>query len=86
MTFPQSDRSDKLLLTKTGTGGLDDLKGVLDDEAYDTKASYAYVRVQYSNDEQSQREKFIFVKWIGKSCKVMRKAKVTVAVLSLSLY
>lgn len=25
---------------------------------------------------QSQREKFIFVKWIGKSCKLMRKAKV----------
>ncbi|KAL5522980.1 hypothetical protein ACEPAF_1247 [Sanghuangporus sanghuang] len=70
----ESDRSDKLVLTGSGSGGLDELKELLDD----SKAFYAYVRVQYSNDKESQREKFIFVKWIGKGCKVMRKAKLSV--------
>ncbi|KAK7047351.1 hypothetical protein VNI00_006582 [Paramarasmius palmivorus] len=53
----QSDRSDKLKVTQTGTGGLSELKEVLDD----SKASFAYVRVQYSNDKESTREKFILV-------------------------
>src|SRR5262245_45233394 len=66
----QSERSDKLVLTQRGTGGLAELKDILDD----SKASYAYVRVTYSNDKESQREKFILVVWIGPGCKVMRKA------------
>ncbi|KAI0084158.1 actin depolymerizing protein [Irpex rosettiformis] len=70
----ESDRSDKLTLTATGTGGLDELREHLDD----TKASFAYVRIRYSNDKESQREKFILVVWIGPSCKVMRKAKISV--------
>lgn len=53
----ESDRSDKLKLAQTGTGGLSELKEVLDD----SKASYAYVRVSYSNDKESTREKFILV-------------------------
>ncbi|KAG6854087.1 hypothetical protein C0991_010500 [Blastosporella zonata] len=89
-----SDRSDKLQVTQTGTGGLPELREVLDD----TKASYAYARVTYSNDKESTREKFILVVtipvsssdilvltrqripqvWIGKKCKVMRKAKISV--------
>jgi hypothetical protein len=59
-------------VTATGTGGLLELQEKLDT----TKASYAYVRVTYSNDKESQREKFILVTWIGSGCKVMRKAKV----------
>ncbi|TFK34455.1 ADF-like domain-containing protein [Crucibulum laeve] len=70
----ESDRSDKLQLTQTGTGGLDELREVLDD----SKASYGYVRVSYSNDKESKREKFILVVWIGSKCKVMRKAKISV--------
>ena len=53
----ESDRSDKLKLTQTGSGGLSQLKDSLDD----SKASYAYARVTYSNDKQSTREKFILV-------------------------
>ncbi|CAK5274798.1 unnamed protein product [Mycena citricolor] len=67
----ENDRSDKLVVTGTGTGGLAELRESLDDG----KASYAYVRVSYSNDKESKREKFILVVWIGPSCKVMRKAK-----------
>ncbi|KAJ8593681.1 ADF-like domain-containing protein [Rhizopogon salebrosus TDB-379] len=70
----ESDRSDKLTVTQTGTGGLVELRDVL----ADSKASYAYVRVTYSNDKESQREKFILVVWIGPGCKVMRKAKISV--------
>lgn len=70
----QSDRSDRLVLTRTGTGGLSELRDALDD----SKASFAYARVTYSNDKESQREKFILVVWIGSGCKVMRKAKISV--------
>lgn len=70
---PQSDRSDKLVVSKTGTGGLSELRDALND----FKASYGYARVTYANDKESQREKFILVVWIGSGCKVMRKAKVS---------
>jgi len=70
----ESDKSDKLMLTKTGTGGLSELAEAVDD----TKASYAYVRVAYANDKESKREKFVLVCWIGPEVKVMRKAKVSV--------
>jgi hypothetical protein len=75
----QSDRSDKLVLTQTGKGGLSELKEVLDD----SKASYAYVRITYSNDKESQREKFVLIIWIGPGCKVMRKAKASLFISSL---
>lgn len=74
----QSDRSDKLELTSTGTGGLQELR----DHLEDSKASFAYVRVQYANDKESKREKFILVIWIGSGCKVMRKAKVRLFLVS----
>ncbi|EPT02305.1 hypothetical protein FOMPIDRAFT_1022924 [Fomitopsis schrenkii] len=70
----ESDRSDKLQLTSTGSGGLEELREHLDD----SKASFAYVRVQYANDKESKREKFILVVWIGPGCKVMRRAKISV--------
>jgi len=53
----ESDRSDKLQVTQTGTGGLVELSEILED----SHASYAYVRVTYSNDKESTREKFILV-------------------------
>jgi len=70
----ESSRSDKLQLTQTGSGGLSELRENFDD----SKASYAYVRVSYSNDKESTREKFILVVWIGPKCPVMRKAKISV--------
>ncbi|GAA6027184.1 hypothetical protein JCM8097_002464 [Rhodosporidiobolus ruineniae] len=70
----QGDRSDKLGVTATGSGGLEELKGHLKDE----NASFAYVRVKYTIDTESFREKFILVTWIGSGVKVMRKAKLSV--------
>jgi len=69
-----------LVVTATGTGGLAELQEKVDP----AKASFAYVRVTYSNDKESQREKFILVTWIGPGCKVMRKAKVCLSTLLMT--
>ncbi|KAH7033555.1 cofilin/tropomyosin-type actin-binding protein [Microdochium trichocladiopsis] len=65
---------DKLALTASGSGGLAEVAGRLDD----SQAQYAYVRVEYANDSESKRVKFILVVWIGEGTKVMRKARVSI--------
>ena len=65
---------NKLELTKTGKGGVSELAGELDDG----QVQYAYVRVEYANDAESKRVKFILVIWIGENTKVMRKARVSI--------
>ncbi|KAJ9120641.1 hypothetical protein QFC22_002570 [Naganishia vaughanmartiniae] len=75
----EDDKSDKLKLTETGTGDIAEFASKL----VPTRASYGFVRVKYSNDEQSTREKFLLVVWLGENVKVMRKAKVSVHVGSV---
>jgi len=65
---------DKLVLSATGTGGLSELADRLDDN----QAQYAYVRVEYANDTESKRIKFVLIIWIGEGTKVMRKARVSI--------
>lgn len=65
---------NKLVLSKTGTGGLAELAGELDN----SEVQYAYVRVEYANDAESKRVKFALVVWIGEGTKVMRKARVSI--------
>ncbi|KAL2213013.1 ADF-like domain-containing protein [Sarocladium strictum] len=65
---------NKLTLTQTGTGGISELSAALDD----TQVQYGYVRVEYANDKESKRVKFVLVVWIGENTKVMRKARVSV--------
>ncbi|KAI0876437.1 hypothetical protein GGS24DRAFT_226777 [Hypoxylon argillaceum] len=64
---------DKLQLAGTGTGGLGEMEGRLDE----AQAQYGYVRVEYANDTESRRVKFALVIWIGGRTKVMRKARVS---------
>ncbi|KAJ6443760.1 ADF-like domain-containing protein [Purpureocillium lavendulum] len=65
----------QLALSKTGTGGIAELvAGALDD----AQVQYGYVRVEYANDKESTRVKFVLVVWIGEQTKVMRKARVSV--------
>lgn len=64
--------SKKLALSKTGSGGLQELTAAFDD----TQVQYAYVRVEYNNDAESKRIKFALITWIGEGTKVMRKARV----------
>ena len=56
-----SPTSNKLVLTKTGEGSIEEFAKELDKE----KAQFGYVRVKYQNDEQSSREKFVLVIFIG---------------------
>ncbi|KAL7625875.1 hypothetical protein AAE478_005098 [Parahypoxylon ruwenzoriense] len=65
---------DKVVLTKTGTGGLAELARELDDG----QAQYGYARVEYANDTESTRVKFVLIIWIGEGTKVMRKARVSI--------
>jgi hypothetical protein len=67
-------KGDKLILSKTGTGGLPELASELDDG----QAQYAYVRVEYANDAESKRVKFALIVWIGENTKAMRKARVSI--------
>jgi len=69
-----SPTSSTLSLTTTGTGGLDELSTHLDD----SQAQYAYVRIEYANDTESKRVKFVLIIWIGENTKVMRKARVSI--------
>lgn len=36
------------------------------------------MRIEYANDKESTRVKFVLVIWIGKNTKVMRRARVSV--------
>ncbi|KAI9902345.1 hypothetical protein N3K66_001697 [Trichothecium roseum] len=65
---------NKLSLSRTGSGGIEELAGHLDDG----EVQYGYVRVEYANDKESRRVKFALVVWIGEGTKVMRKARVSI--------
>ncbi|KAH7024014.1 hypothetical protein EDB80DRAFT_60101 [Ilyonectria destructans] len=69
-----SNVGNKLELTQTGTGGLAELVTKLDDG----QVQYGYVRVEYANDKESTRVKFVLAVWIGEGTKVMRKARVSI--------
>ncbi|ESZ97629.1 ADF-like domain-containing protein [Sclerotinia borealis F-4128] len=65
---------DSLALTATGEGGLAGLREKLDP----AQAQYAYLRVEYANDSETSRVKFVFIVWIGEQTKIMRKARVSI--------
>ncbi|KAJ1987889.1 hypothetical protein H4R33_002659 [Dimargaris cristalligena] len=67
----ESDKKDDLKLSKTGEGGLQEFVKELKPD----QAAFGYIRVPISNDELSQRTKFVLVCWCGPKVKVMRKAK-----------
>ncbi|KAA1118720.1 hypothetical protein PGT21_003438 [Puccinia graminis f. sp. tritici] len=69
----ESERSDKLKLSATGSEGLNELKDKLEED----QASFVYARITYANDKESQRHKFILIIWIGPKVKVMRKANIS---------
>ncbi|PSR97826.1 hypothetical protein BD289DRAFT_425254 [Coniella lustricola] len=43
----------------------------------DAEIQYAYVRVEYANDSESTRTKFLLVTWMGPAAGMMRRARVT---------
>ncbi|CAH0047816.1 unnamed protein product [Clonostachys solani] len=68
------ERSNKLVLFAEGKEGLEELKGKL----ADNQVLYGYQRIEYNNDTESKRVKFVVVVWIGPEVKVMRRARVSV--------
>ncbi|KAI0396805.1 actin depolymerizing protein [Xylariaceae sp. FL0594] len=67
-----SATGDRVTLTATGTGGISEMASRLGEG----EAQYGYARVEYANDSESRRVKFVLVVWIGKGTRVMRKARV----------
>ncbi|KAF3763933.1 actin depolymerizing protein [Cryphonectria parasitica EP155] len=86
-------KGNKLSLTKTGTDKcfVDDRDDTEQEEGGapknaivaaraeldDAEIQYAYVRVEYANDSESTRTKFLLVTWMGPSAGMMRRARVT---------
>uniref|UniRef100_A0A8H7K400 ADF-H domain-containing protein n=1 Tax=Bionectria ochroleuca TaxID=29856 RepID=A0A8H7K400_BIOOC len=68
------DRSSRLVLFAEGKNGLDELK----DKLVDNQVLYGYQRIEYNNDTESKRVKFVVIVWIGPEVKVMRRARVSV--------
>jgi len=66
--------SNKPTLSNMGAGGLAELAAALDD----SDVQYAYARVEYANDAESKRVKFVLIVWIGSGTKVMRRARAAV--------
>jgi hypothetical protein len=47
-------------------------------KTYTNNLQYAYARIEYANDTESTRVKFILIIWIGEGTKIMRKARVSI--------
>ena len=72
-------KSNKLVLGGCGSGGLEEFTSQLTP----SEACYGYLRINVSNDELSQRSKFLLVSWCGLEVPVMRKAKLGVHLSSV---
>ncbi|KAI8839475.1 hypothetical protein BJ741DRAFT_599435 [Chytriomyces cf. hyalinus JEL632] len=73
------DKSDNIILSASGNGGLEEAKTKLDDN----KPAFGFVRVVVGNDALSQRVKFLFFTWCGVGVKVMRKAKLSIHIANV---
>jgi len=65
--------NSKIVKEGSGNGGLDELKGTLEDD----KVQYGYLRVT-SGDSESKRSKFVFISWVGEKVGPLKRAKVSV--------
>ncbi|KAJ2354491.1 hypothetical protein IWW50_003685 [Coemansia erecta] len=73
LTFADA-KSNALTVGHKGEGGIDQLKEHLSDE----EAAFGYIRVTMSNDEHSQRTKYVLISWIGSRVSYMRRARLSV--------
>ncbi|KAJ2718675.1 hypothetical protein GGI07_005645 [Coemansia sp. Benny D115] len=67
-------RKDVLKVGSKGSTGLEGLK----EQLKDNLAAFGFIRVPMSNDELSQRTKFVLLVWCGPNTPVMRRAKLSV--------
>ena len=66
--------NSKIVVKGSGSGGLDELKGSLEDD----QVNYGYLRVT-SGDSESKRSKFVFISWVGEKVGPLKRAKVSVS-------
>ncbi|GAA5808391.1 hypothetical protein MFLAVUS_001782 [Mucor flavus] len=69
-------RPDRLQVAGSGSGGLSEFVDQLKPEL----AGWGYIRMNLSNDEYSQRIKFVLVPWCGEKVGIMRKAKLSIQI------
>ncbi|KAI8882757.1 actin depolymerizing protein [Backusella circina FSU 941] len=69
-------KPDRLQVAGSGNGGLDEFTKQLKANV----AGWGYLRMNMSNDEYSQRVKFVLVPWCGDEVGVMRKAKLSIQI------
>merc|ERR1711879_76927 len=68
-------KKDTLELASKGAGNpVTEIKPLLKED----QVMFAYAKINYANDKESTRNKFILVIYIGPQVKVMRRAKVSV--------
>ncbi len=65
--------NNKIVVQGSGSGGLEELKGILQDD----QVHYGYLRV-VSGDSESKRAKFVFISWVGEKVGALKRAKVSV--------
>ncbi|KAI8636372.1 hypothetical protein BD408DRAFT_426238 [Parasitella parasitica] len=69
-------RPDRLQVAGSGSGGLDEFVEQLKSDV----AGWGYLRMNMSNDEYSQRVKFVLVPWCGEEVSGMRKGKLSIQI------
>ncbi|KAI7891864.1 uncharacterized protein EV154DRAFT_551186 [Mucor mucedo] len=69
-------KPDRLRVAGSGSGGLSEFVSQLKPEV----AGWGYIRMNMSNDEYSQRIKFVLVPWCGEKVGIMRKAKLSIQI------
>jgi hypothetical protein len=67
----ESATKDNLKLAGSGTGDIAEMVETFGDD----EAAYGYVRMKLGNDEYSERVKFVFVVWAGKSIPIFALAR-----------
>jgi hypothetical protein len=73
------EKSNKICVAGSGTGGLSEFVSNLKDDT----AAFGYLRINVANDNLSNRSKFLLVSWCGPEVKVMRKAKLSVHIADI---
>ncbi|KAJ2963227.1 hypothetical protein NQZ79_g1717 [Umbelopsis isabellina] len=71
-----SGKPDRLQVSGKGSGGLSEFVQQLQADT----AGWGYVRMNMSNDEYSQRVKFVLVPWCGEAVGVMKRARLSIQI------
>ncbi|KAI8983584.1 hypothetical protein BDB01DRAFT_791373 [Pilobolus umbonatus] len=75
-------KPDRLRVAGTGSGGLSEFT----DQLSPNVAGWGYVRMNMSNDEYSQRIKFVLIPWCGEDVGIMRKAKLSIQISDVKTF